>query len=482
MKASERLAGWLRPAFFLGHNPVTLTGAILTTSSGLTMLGFWALEVLQFRPTHPYAGIILFLVLPALFLAGLVLMPAGVLWRRRKLRASGGLPEVFPRVDLQSPQIHRALVLVAVATFLNIAVLSTASYKAVEHMDSVEFCGTACHTVMAPEHTAYLDSPHSRVTCVQCHIGTGASWFVRSKLSGTRQLFAVALGTYSRPIPSPVKHLRPARETCEQCHWPQKFHGDKFVVRTKYADDEKNTPSTTVLVLKVGGRSWQKGVGIHGRHLDATERISYVTTDSRRQVIPRVTAVDATGKSVEYVSTEVKPSPEELAKGERRVMDCMDCHNRPSHTFEPPERAVDRALAEGRVSPELPYIKKKAVELLRASFPDQDTGTQRISSSIVEFYKSGHAETYAKHRALVETAAEQVAAIYRRNVFPGMKVTWGTYPNNIGHEDFLGCFRCHDENHKSADGRTLTQDCDACHTVLAMDEPNPKVLQDLALR
>jgi nitrate/TMAO reductase-like tetraheme cytochrome c subunit len=482
VKASERLAYWARPLFFLAHNPVTLLGAILTTSTGLTMVGFWALEVLQLRPTHAYAGIILFLVLPGLFVAGLVLMPAGIVWRRRKLVAAGGLPEAFPPIDLGSSTVRRGLTLVAVATLLNIALLSTASYKAVEHMDSVQFCGTTCHTVMAPEYTAYLNSPHSRVACVECHIGSGASWFVRSKLSGTRQVFAVALGTYSRPIPSPVKHLRPARETCEQCHWPEKFHGDKLLVRTKYGNDEKNSPSTTVLVLKVGGRSWQKGVGIHGRHLSSGARISYVTTDARRQVIPRVTVVDDAGKSVEYVSTEVKPSAEELARGERRTMDCMDCHNRPSHSMEMPERAVDQALAEGRISPELPFVKKQAVELLRAEYADRDTAAQKIASGLVEFYKSGHPETYAKHRAVVETAADQVVAIYRRNVFPAMKVGWGSYPNNIGHEDFLGCFRCHDENHKSADGRTLTQSCDACHSVLAMDEANPKVLDELSLR
>jgi nitrate/TMAO reductase-like tetraheme cytochrome c subunit len=482
MQASERLARWARPAFFLGHNPITLTGAILTTSSGLTMLGFWALEVLQLRPTHPYAGIILFLVLPALFLAGLVLMPAGVLWRRRKLLASGGLPEVFPRVDLRSPEIHRALVLVAVATFLNITVLSTASYKAVEHMDSVEFCGTACHTVMAPEHTAYLDSPHSRVSCVQCHIGTGASWFVRSKLSGTRQLFAVALGTYSRPIPSPVKHLRPARETCEQCHWPQKFHGDKLLVRTKFADDEANTKTMTVLVLKLGGRAANGSNGIHGRHLNEKSRVEYVAIDDKRQVIPQVTYVNDKGEQELYESPEAKPTPEQLAKGERRTMDCMDCHNRPTHTFELPERAVDRALAEGAISAELPFVKKQAVALLRADYPDQETAATRIREGLKEYYRKEQPQAYASHRAAVETAADRVASIYARNVFPNMKVGWGTYPNQIGHEDFLGCFRCHDDSHKTREGKAITQDCNACHSILAMDESNPKVLSDLGLQ
>src|SRR5262249_37420162 len=153
--------------------------------------------------------------------------------------AAGGIPHEYPRIDFRVPLLRRGLTLVAAATVMNIVILSTASYKAVEHMDSTQFCGASCHTVMSPEYTAYVNSTHSRVDCVQCHIGPGAGWFVRSKLSGARQVWAVATGSYSRPIPSPVKHLRPARETCEQCHWPQKFQGDKLVVHTKYADDEK---------------------------------------------------------------------------------------------------------------------------------------------------------------------------------------------------------------------------------------------------
>jgi len=270
----ERPALWFRPAFYLGHNAITLVGAVLTTSAAITLLSFWVFEIVKGGPIHPYAGIVFFLILPSVFGVGLVLMPLGALWRRRKLRARGELPETYPRIDLHNPVLRRALQLVALATFLNITILGTASYRGVEYMDSVQFCGQSCHTVMQPEFTAYRNSPHSRVACVQCHIGPGASWFVRSKFSGVRQVFAVSLKTYSRPIPSPVRQLRPARETCEQCHWPEKFTGDKFLVRTKFSDDEKNTPLTTVLLLKIGGHTWQGAVGIHGRHLDTAERIA----------------------------------------------------------------------------------------------------------------------------------------------------------------------------------------------------------------
>jgi hypothetical protein len=348
-------------------------------------------------------------------------------------------------------------------------------------MDSNQFCGLTCHKVMAPEYTAFLDSPHSRVGCVQCHIGPGAGWFVKAKLSGVRQLVAVARESYSRPIPSPVHDLRPARDTCEQCHWPQKFVGDKFLVRTKYADDEKNTPSTTVLVLKVGGRTGSGSVGIHGRHLDQEERISYVSTDGRRELIPKVTYRDDDGKLVDFVSEDVKATPADLARGETRNMDCLDCHNRPSHTFELPERAVDRAINERRVSRELPFVKKKAIELLRREYPDRATAEKQIADGLIDFYRTGYPEVFRQRRAAVEAASVAVKGIYLRNVFPSMKVTWGTHPNHIGHEDFLGCFRCHDESHKASDGRTITQDCSACHTILAQDETNPKVLADLGI-
>jgi hypothetical protein len=279
-----------------------------------------------------------------------------------------------------------------------------------------------------------------------------------------------------------VKHLRPARETCEHCHWPQKFHGDKVLVRTKYSDDEKSTPLTTVLVLKVGGRAGKSGKGIHGRHLDTTERISYLTTDERRQVIPHVTYVDDAGKTVEYVSEDPKLTPDQLARAERRTMDCMDCHNRPSHTFELPDRAVDRALSEGRISPELPYIKKKGVELLKVEYPDRATADRRIGEGLAEYYRASYPEVLRKSRGTVEQAAAELRAIYGKNVFPNMKVGWGTYPNNIGHENFIGCFRCHDDNHKSAEGTTITQDCEACHTLLAQDEERPKILSDLGFQ
>jgi len=475
----ERFSLWIRPILALGDNLVTLFGAGLTTASGLTMVGFWGLELLAGRSVPPYAGIILYLILPGVFVAGLLLIPAGALWKRFRTRKPDQPVPVLPRLSFSDPRIRRGLALVAIATAANVVIIAAASYRGVEHMDSVQFCGQTCHTVMQPEYTAYKGSPHARIACVACHIGSGAPWFVRSKLSGTRQVFAVLFHTYSRPIPSPVQHLRPARETCEECHWPAKFQGDRFVVRTHFQPDENNTALTNVLVLKIGGHAASGPIGIHGRHIDATQRIRYLPLDEKRLSIARVSYLADDGRRVEFAAPDA-PAPSATANA-WRTMDCMDCHNRPSHTFTLPERAVDRAMAEDRISRDLPFAKKKAVELLRATYRDRESALATIPGDFAAYYKTSYPAVYAAKQKRIEAGADAIAAIYATNVFPEMNVTWGTYPTHIGHDDFPGCFRCHDGNHAAKDGRTISPDCDTCHTILAQDETKPEILAKLGL-
>jgi hypothetical protein len=473
---------WARLLYHLSENTISLIGVVLTTSSAVTLIAFWIYDFILPGPPHPYVGILLFLVLPAFFILGLLLIPIGILLHRRKLRAAGELPEVFPPVGLERSKVRTTLLFVAAATFLNILIFTFASYKGVAYMDSANFCGQTCHTVMAPEFSAYQNSPHSRVECVECHIGPGAGWFVRAKVSGMRQVLAVTFNTYSRPIPSPVEQLRPARDTCEHCHWRQRFSGDKLIVKTNYKDDEKNTPLATALMMKIGGRTSSGSVGIHGRHLDNGSQILYISTDERRQVIPVVYYTDANGTTREYVSTDVKVSKQELEKGEKRVMDCIDCHNRPTHAFELPENAVDLRMSRGLISPELPYIRKKAVELLKVNYADRESAQKQIVEGIESYYRSTYPEIYNSKRALVEQSADNIAKIYLRNIFPAMNVTWGVHPNNLGHNDFPGCFRCHDGLHTASDGQTISNDCTSCHNLLAVQEENPKVLTGLGLQ
>jgi hypothetical protein len=482
MSAIEFLRKQFRFFYFFSQNWISLVGAVLTTSSAVTLIAFWVYDFVLAGPVHPYIGVLLYLILPVFFVLGLILIPLGIILERRRLRTLGEIPSIYPQVNFSSPRVHHALTWVGGLTFVNMLILGTASYSGVTYMDSVQFCGQTCHTVMQPEFTAYQNSPHSRVACVECHIGPGAGWFARSKLSGVRQVFAVAFHTYSRPIPSPVKYLRPARETCEQCHWPQRFTGDRFLVLTKFQDDEKNTRLTSVVVMKIGGRNGESNLGIHGHHVAEGENVQYISIDPERQVIPVVYYTDPSGKTTKYVSTDIKVTQKQLDAGEHRTMDCIDCHNRPTHAFETPDEGVDKRMADGLISTDLPFIKKKAVEVLKESYPDRPTAQSKIISQISDFYRTNYPEIYQSHRSIVQQSAEQVAAVYLRNVFPAMNVTWGTHPNNLGHMDYPGCFRCHDGSHTSADGQTITNDCSACHTLLAVDEQNPKVLTSLGVQ
>jgi NapC/NirT cytochrome c family protein len=467
---------WLSPLVHLSNNVLSFLGVLLTTTGGVAWL-FILPQELRGGAEHPYLGILFFLVCPSLFFTGLALIPLGIWLRFRGEKARGELPDEFPPVDWRNADFRRLTTFVALATFANVVIGGNFTYAAVSYMDSVSFCGQACHTVMQPEFGAYQDSPHFRVSCTGCHIGEGASWFVRSKLSGVRQLFAVAFNTYSRPIPTPVHNLRPARETCEACHWPRKFSGYRLRIIPKFAEDEANTPSKTVLLMKVGG-SGGDVKGIHGFHLGPGVQVEYAS-DPSRQNISWVRYTDGAGQATEYAADGFKS--ETLGRLERRVMDCMDCHNRPTHAFDLPEPAVDRALAEGRIPASLPMIRKQGVEVLKASYASAADAGQRLPAALDEFYAKQYPAVREKRADDIRQAAAALVAIFRRNVFPEMKVTWGSYPNNVGHTYFPGCFRCHDDGHKSAAGKAISQDCSACHQMLAMEDPHPEILKQLSI-
>jgi len=447
------------------RSPISVVGMVLTTISAVLFLVVFLADLFGWH-TNPYLGIVFFLVLPGVFLFGLALIPFGA-WIERRRRARGRAPsEVhWPRIDLNDPAQRTTAVIVFVVTMANIVIVSLAAYRGVEYMDSPQFCGQVCHTVMKPEFTAYQDGPHSRVTCAQCHIGPGASWFAKSKISGARQVLAVSFHTYSRPIPSPVQNLRPARDTCEQCHWPEKFHGDKVRRIFEFAADEKNTESVTVMQVHVGGGSERLGIaqGIHW-HMNVANEVEYIATDDKRQVIPWVRVKDRFGNVREFSAEGV--TAEQLAKGERRRMDCMDCHNRPSHPMAAtPERAVDELIARGLIARTLPFVRRETVKALKATYPTQEAAGEGISRTLRDFYRSQYPQAYMSQRPDVEKAVQATETVYRRNVFPEMNVQFGTYPNNIGHMDFPGCFRCHDDNHKSKEGKAIGQDCESCHKI-----------------
>ena len=439
------------------RNPISLVGTAITTAMAVLFLILFALDLLgQIR--NPYFGLLLFVAVPAVFIFGLLLIPLGA-WRRRRQVAARATVDDWPVIDLRLPTTRAVVMWVIVLTCVNLTIVSLAAYGAVHHMESAEFCGTTCHTTMEPEWKAYQVSPHAEVPCVSCHVGPGAEALIQSKIAGTRQLWQVFTSNVPKPVPAPVHTMRPARDTCQTCHWAEKIHGDTLKVVREYADDESSSETATTLQLHVGGGRFALGggSGIHW-HMNIDNTIEFVATDPQRQNIPWVKFTDRNGNVKEYVVDGI--TPEQLAQGERRTLDCMDCHNRPAHTFEPtPERAVDNAIAAGHLPRDLPFARREAVAALKDTYASAAAAMDGLEARLRNVYESRAADP-----AVARTIGA-VREIYGRNVFPAMKVGWGTYPNNIGHVFFSGCFRCHDDNHKARDCSVIKQDCESCHAM-----------------
>lgn len=438
------------------RNPISLVGAAITTAAAVVFLALLILE-LAGQLHNPYLGLVLFVAVPALFVFGLLLIPIGI--RRQRRRALAGQPDEWPVIDLRLPHTRSVVFGVALLTFVNVLIVSLAAFGTLHHMESKEFCGTTCHTTMEPEWKAHQVSNHAEVDCVACHVGSGAKALVESKVAGTRQLWHVMTNTVTAPVPTPVHTMRPARETCQTCHWAEKVHGDKLKMVREYADDEASSETVTTLQLHVGGgrQAFGSGNGIHW-HMNIDNQIEFVSTDDKRETIPYVRLTDRNGNVKEFVVEGI--TPEQIAKGSRRTMDCLDCHNRPAHTFEPsPERAVDIAIANGHLPKTLPFARREAVAALKDEYTSGEEAQRGIETRLRKAFAAKSADA-----DLPRTIAA-VQEIYGRNVFPAMKVKWGTYPNNIGHTFFNGCFRCHDDNHKAKDGSVIKQDCETCHAM-----------------
>ena len=455
----------------LTRNPISLAGVALAIVSLANIFFFFLIDLISQKPS-PYVGILAYMVAPGFLIFGLALMASG-LWLERKKKITSEAAEAarYPRIDLNDPNQRSAIAFFGSFLVAFVLLSSVGSYKAYEFTDSVKFCGQLCHTVMNPEFTAYQLSPHARVACVDCHVGAGATWYVKSKLSGARQVFAATFNTYPRPIPTPVQNLRPAQQTCEQCHWPKKFYGAQLKVFTHYASDEKNTPRQIRMLIKTGGGDPATGEpeGIHW-HMNIGNEITYVAADEQREVIPYVHVKDLQGRVTEYYSKDSKLSKEQIAQAPRRRMDCVDCHNRPSHIYVPPDQSVDQSLLAHRLDSSLPYIKQQAVAALTTSYDTTDAAMRGIAKSLGEFYETKYPDLAKTKQLEVRNAVEEVQQIFRRSEFPEMKVNWQTHPNNLGHFYFNGCFRCHDGQHVSAEGKVVSKDCDTCHTVMSQEE------------
>lgn len=445
------------PGARLFSHPLAFVGGIVTTISAVLFLVFLLLDVVGVH-TSPYLGIVTFVALPALFVIGLLLVPLGA--RQARRRAARGEGAAWPVLDLNQPSAQRLVLIVAVLTVINVAIVALAAVKGVAYVDSVPFCGQVCHTPMEPESIAHRGGPHANATCTSCHVGPGASGFAEAKLGGVRRLVAVVRGNYARPIETPVRDLPSTQVTCQRCHDPRAWIGDRLRTVPVFNDDEVNTDQTEVLTVRVGGGGWDRG-GPQGAHWHASpdHRVEYVATDPGRDTIPWVRVVDRTGTTRDYAAGGADPA--RIPAGERRVMDCVDCHNRTGHPIAiSAARAVDEALASGLL-PSLPFIRREATAALdaAATAPGSESAARRVQA----FYAGTYPALAAANDPGLRRAAVALDTLAARHVFPAMRVGFGTYPDRSGHADDKGCFRCHDEEHKTADGRVITQDCESCH-------------------
>ena len=452
------------PAFY---NLRTLIGAAIASVSFGLVLFLTVLDLFE-GEQKPYVGILTFIILPIFILFGLALVFYGT-WREHK-REKQGLPHELklPRIDLNDPKQRNAFFWISLSGLMLLIFSAFGSFKAYEYTDSDKFCGTMCHAVMSPEYTAYEFSPHARVGCVKCHIGPGAGWYVRAKLSGAYQVYATLFNKFPKPIPTPIENLRPAQETCEQCHWPKLFFSEKMLKNTYFLSDEKNTRWMLDLLIKIGGGNIEAGPtsGIHW-HMNIANELTYIATDSQRQSIPWIRSKNPEGKVVVYQSSDNSLTEEQIRTMKTRRMDCIDCHNRPTHIYHPPARSINHVMSLGWINPSLPNVKSVSIKALETSYSTKQIGLDSIQLTIEGYYQTNYPELAKTKQDTIAKVVSEVQKIFSRNYFPEMHVSWKKFPDNIGHMYYPGCFRCHDGKHVSPEGKVLSRDCNVCHTILA---------------
>jgi len=448
------------------RSPLGLLGVVLTTVSA-TLMVFGVIIDLLGLVDHPYSSVVAYLILPAVMVFGLLLMPLAAYLRRRQWRKYGIIKEHL-QINLSNHRHRKILVGFVVLTVVNFGILGIAGYEGFHFTESPYFCGMVCHQVMEPEYTAYQRSPHAKVRCVDCHIGPGADWFVKSKMSGMRQVVAMVTGDYSRPIPVPVEHLRPASDTCENCHWPEKFHGKKIKEFTRFSNANQTTPDRSEVALHIGGRNPETDAfeGIHW-HVSGDVKVRYLAVDDKRLEIARIQVQRQDGSSEEFVKEGMEIPADR--KNNWRTMDCIDCHNRPTHVYDVPEERVDFGLLARKINGNIPGIREDSLTALKHPYVSREAAQQSLVATLLGLQEKRNQDQAKTHEADIRKAGAFLLEVYLGNVWPALKLDWGTYRSHLGHEyadEGYGCFRCHAEEHVSEKGRTISQDCSLCH-----DEP-----------
>jgi nitrate/TMAO reductase-like tetraheme cytochrome c subunit len=450
------------------YNWISATGLILALNCILLIIILFVIS-LTISGSNTYLGIFIYIVLPAVLVIGLILIPIGMLVNLKKARRMPETGLKWPVFDMNNQKHRRSVLIVSAFTLVFVLVSAMGSYQAYNYTESVEFCGKLCHSVMEPEYVTYLNSPHARVRCVECHVGEGASWYVKSKLSGLYQVYSVLFHKYSTPIPTPLENLRPATETCEKCHWPQKFYERKLRNQRGFLSDSSNSHWNIAMMMKIGPSFSAYGLreGIHW-HINPDVSMEYVASTADRETIPWIKLTNRkTGETQVFQDKDNVLPAAALDSLEKRSMDCMDCHNRPSHAYKSANVYMDNALISGIVPEELPFIKKASMKILGNQFSTVDSAMLGIRNGITEYYQNKKPEVYTAHPDLIEKAITGIQGEFRKNTFPSMKASSSSYLNHIGHLESDGCFRCHSGRHVNESGKTISKDCNLCHTIIA---------------
>jgi hypothetical protein len=450
------------------YNWLSLTGFIVTANSLILILILYLYSVLSSQ-ANTYLGLYIYIILPVFLVLGLILIPLGVVISIRKRKAVQQNEDTWPVIDLNTRKDWATVVKIFLITTIFLVASAMGSFRAFQYTESNEFCGKLCHQVEEPEYVTYQHSSHARVTCVECHVGQGADWYVKSKLSGLYQVYSTLFKKYPRPVPTPIHSMRPERETCERCHWPEKFYSRKLRVQRSYLTDSANTEWNLSLVMKIGPefKAMGNSEGIHW-HINKNFKIEYASNTRDRESIPWVKLTNLkTGEVKIFMDEENRLDKKTLDTLEVRTMDCMDCHNRPSHLFKSAPDYVDNAFVSGMLPKDLPYLKQAAMEALKMPFQTNDIAMRNISADILKYYKDEHPEVLKLNEQQIRKAIAAIQGEYKLNAFPYMRADASKYPNHIGHLESKGCFRCHSDRHKTAKGETISRNCEICHTIIA---------------
>ena len=465
----------------LARSRVSMAGSVVATLIFPVLIVSIFLDM-QGVVNNPYFAFLIYMVMGPLFLAGLATVAVGVLFFKdheeigiftiEYIREQLTMPGRFIRI--------RRLIYFSTGLFLFTAtVIWLVSYTGFKYTETTGFCGQFCHSVMEPEYITYQNSPHSRIACVDCHISGSSDLVTRSKMSGLKMIYATVFDDFERPLKNPEHPLRPSREVCEQCHRPEVFHGDKLYIKDIFLPDEHNTHVQTVLLMRVGAGGFREHTagGIHW-HVSPTHQVYYQAGENDDDPFGRIKLIDHDGSTQIFDRQSRNDQPS--ANTEFRLMDCMDCHNRPTHVFLSPGEALDRKMSVGVIPRDLPFIKKVALEVIQVQYPDKVQARKKIAATIEAWYRKNEPEVYRLRYADLEKAANGAFKAWSENVFPQMAIGWGTYQSNIGHrDDEHGCFRCHQDDYKTEAGREISSNCDLCHYILADREPSPDIMQVL---